>query len=229
MKFTLLIPTKNEIDGLRVMAPRINKAWVDQIVVVDGHSTDGTQEFARQMGYTVIEQKNHGRYGYYGEALPHCTGDVIVTFSPDGNSIPELIPVLVEKMREGFDMVIASRYYGTAKSEDDTVLTSFGNFLFTKMINILFGGSYTDTLVIFRAFRKDLGAPFISLPEFDARACIIGARDHWKVMDIAGDEPKRIGGESKMQPMFNGFGILKTITSEYFNQFKKNKVTGSLR
>ena len=46
----------------------------------------------------------------YMEALSHITGDVVLTFSPDGNSIPELIPECIKKMKEGFDMVIVSRY-----------------------------------------------------------------------------------------------------------------------
>ena len=53
-------------------------------------------------------------------------------------------------------MVIASRYAKSAKSEEDDMVTAFGNWLFTTMINILFKGHYTDTLVIFRAWQKEL-------------------------------------------------------------------------
>ena len=52
-------------------------------------------------------------------------GDVLITFSSDGNSIPKLIPPLVEKMREGYDMVIVSRYKEDAKSDDDDFVTAF--------------------------------------------------------------------------------------------------------
>ena len=53
-------------------------------------------------------------------------------------------------------MLIASGYIGDAESEDDSLLTGFGNWLFTRTINVLFGSRYRDSLVIFRAYRKDM-------------------------------------------------------------------------
>ena len=107
---TLLIPTLNEIDGMREIMPRVDAAWIDQILILDGGSTDGTIEYARARGYQVHVQRQPGiRFGYR-EVLPLIDSDVILTFSPDGNSIPELIPRLIDKMNEGYDMVIASRY-----------------------------------------------------------------------------------------------------------------------
>ncbi len=149
---TLLIPTLNEIEGMKVIMPQIRREWVDQILIMDGNSTDGTIEYARENGYEVLLQQKRGiRYAYI-EALPHIRGEVLLTFSPDGNSVPELIPLLLDKMEEGYDMVIASRYLAGAKSEDDGMLTGFGNWLFTKTVNVLFGGHYTDAMVIYRAY-----------------------------------------------------------------------------
>ncbi|MBM4419945.1 MAG: glycosyltransferase, partial [Chloroflexi bacterium] len=45
------------------------------------------------------------------EAMERVTGDIVITFSADGNCIPEVIPELIARMREGYDMVIASRYF----------------------------------------------------------------------------------------------------------------------
>ena len=59
-------------------------------------------------------------------------------------------------MRQDHDMVIASRYKDDATSADDDIVPAFGNWLFTKTINLLFGGSYTDVMVIFRAYKKDM-------------------------------------------------------------------------
>ena len=125
MQVSLLVMTLNEIDGMQHIMPRINKNWVDQIIVIDGGSTDGTIEWAREKGYEVYIQKQKGFRHAYVEALPLIKGDIILTFSPDGNSIPELIPKIINKMKEGFDMVIASRYFGEAKSEDDDIITGF--------------------------------------------------------------------------------------------------------
>ena len=57
MKVTLFIPTKNEITGLKAVMPRIKKDWVDEVVIIDAHSTDGTREYLESLGYNVILQK----------------------------------------------------------------------------------------------------------------------------------------------------------------------------
>ncbi len=152
MKVSLLVMTLNEAEGLKAIMPRIKRDWIDQIIVVDGGSSDGSIEWAREQNYQVYVQQQPGFRHAYVEVWPYVEGDVVITFSPDGNSIPELIPELVAKMREGYDMVIASRYLGEAKSEDDDLLTGFGNWLFTKTVKVLLGGNLTDVMGIFRAY-----------------------------------------------------------------------------
>ena len=125
-------------------------------MILDGGSTDGTVEWAREQGYDVYIQKERGLRKGYIEVMPLCVGDVVITFSPDGNSLTEKIPELVAKMREGYDMVIVSRYLGEAESLDDDFLTTFGNWFFTSVINLLFGGRYTDAMVIYRGYTKKL-------------------------------------------------------------------------
>jgi glycosyltransferase involved in cell wall biosynthesis len=230
MKVTLLIPTLNEIDGMKAIMPRIKREWCDQIVIVDGGSTDGTIEYAKEQGYFVYMQKNPGFLSAYTEALPYIEGDIIVTFSPDGNSIPELIPQLIDKMREGYDMVIVSRYLGKAKSEDDDPITAFGNWLFTRSINILHGGHYTDALVIFRAYSKNMicsldldkdkgyAIPFIheKIGDWETLSSVRAAKKKLKVAEIPGDEPPRIGGQRKMKIVKSGITCSLQIILEKF-------------
>lgn len=90
MKTTLLIPTLNEIDGMKAIMPRIKKDWYDQLLIVDGNSTDGTLEYCKEKGYPFIVQKKKGIRNAFLEALPYVKGDVIITFSPDGNSLADL-------------------------------------------------------------------------------------------------------------------------------------------
>lgn len=220
MKVTLFLPVRNEIEGIQLIMPRIKKEWVDEIIFVDGGSTDGTREYLEDNGYHVIRQKSNGLAGAYWEVMEVATGDVIIPFSPDNNSVPENIPALVEKMKEGYDMVIVSRYTGGAKSEDDDVVTAFGNWMFTKLIDVLYGASYTDSLVMFRAFKKDL---FQRLeinekthPVLEVILCIRCAKRELRVADIPGDEPKRIGGVRKMRPLYNGSALLYQIVKEFF-------------
>lgn len=220
MKITLFMPTLNEIEGMRAVIPRISKDWVDEILVVDGGSKDGTVEFARKEGFKIHRQQSKGITGAYAEAIRMAEGDVMIAFSPDGNSVPEAIPALIAKMKEGYDMVIASRYLPVAKSDDDSAVTAFGNWLFTKIINLLFGGKYTDTLVMFRAWRKDM---IRQLPEgvlragFEPLSSIRCAKRRLRVAEIPADEPPRIGGKRKMHPLLNGLDICKLIWMELFN------------
>jgi glycosyltransferase involved in cell wall biosynthesis len=211
---TLLVPTLNEIDGMKVIMPRIKREWCDQIIVLDGGSTDGTIEYAREQGYTVHIQTQPGIRQAYGEVLPLIKGDILLTFSPDGNSIPELIPDLLAKMREGYDMVIVSRYYQGARSQDDDRMTAFGNWLFTKTVNVLHGGHYTDVMVIYRAYKTSLiydleldqdrwyltpERLFHTRISWEPLLSVRAARRKLKVGEIPGDEPPRIGGERKLQ------------------------------
>jgi glycosyltransferase involved in cell wall biosynthesis len=211
---TLVIPTLDEIDGLRVIMPRVRRDWVDQIAIVDGGSTDGTVEYARRQGYFVHLQREPGIRAAYMEVLPHVRGDVILTFSPDGNSVPELIPQVLDKIEEGHDMVIASRYLDGAKSDDDDWLTAFGNWLFTTTVNLLHGGRYTDVMVIYRAYWKEMISALdldkdasYSTPErlfrtnisWEPLLSVRAAKQRLKVAEIPGDEPARIGGERKLQ------------------------------
>ena len=213
-KVTLLVIELNELEGMKTIMPRINNDWVDEILIVDGGSTDGTIEWAESNGYKVYVQKREGLRHAYSEALLLITGDVIITLSPDGNSIPELIPDLLEKMSEGNDMVIASRYLGTAKSDDDDYVTAFGNWFFTRTVNILHGGNYTDVMVIYRAWRKQIYYDLeldsddgYKMPEKlfftnmgpEPLLSVRALKRKLRIAEIPGDEPERIGGERKLQ------------------------------
>ena len=214
MKVTLIILTMNEIEGMKVIMPMIKRKWVDQIIILDGGSTDGTIEWARENNYFIYVQKRPGIRQAYKEVLPYIEGDVIITFSPDGNSIPELLPDLIEKIKEDYDMVIVSRYLDSAKSEDDDLITGFGNWLFTKTVNLLHSGHYTDVMVIYRAFKTrfiyDLeldNDKWYSTPEklfhcrisWEPLLSVRAAKRKLKVTEIPGDEPTRIGGERKLR------------------------------
>jgi glycosyltransferase involved in cell wall biosynthesis len=231
MKVTLLIPTLNEEHGMRTVMPKVKKEWVDQILVVDGNSKDKTVEVSRQMGYDVVIQKTPGIRGAYMDALPYIKGDVILTFSPDGNSIPELIPECINKMKEGYDMVIVSRYAQGAKSYDDDAITGFGNKMFTSFINFFHGGHYTDAMVIYRAyytrFIKELDLDKDSSFETEERLfrtkiswepllSIRAAKRKLKVVDIPGDEPAREGGERKLQVLKWGAAYMFEVFREIF-------------
>jgi len=228
MKTTLLVLTKNEIEGLKIEMPKINRDWVDQILMVDD-SSDGSAEYARSMGYEVYVQKKPGLRNAYMESWPLIRGDWVITISPDGNSPPEYIPSLIEKMREGYDMVIGSRYYGGAKSDDDDVFTKFGNWLFTSTVNVLFDANFTDVMTMYRIYNKNL----FNILELDKESTykayekmfftkigvepILSTRavkEKLKVGEIFCHEPPRIGGERELQIVRWGLAYMLQIIIE---------------
>ena len=221
MKITLLAPTLNEIEAVQVVLPKIKKEWVDEIIIIDGGSTDGTVEYCQSNGYFVHKQKGRGYGMGMKDGAAIAQGDVIIEFPPDGNSPPEKIPDLVKKINEGYDFVIASRYKGGAKSYDDDFLTSKGNRLFTFLVNLFFGSCYSDVLIGFRAYRKDafnkLKMDAIGL-DWSVQMPIQFAKNKFKVAEISADEPKRIGGQRKMSPFKTGWAILNIIFKEFLNR-----------
>jgi glycosyltransferase involved in cell wall biosynthesis len=217
MKTTLAILALNEIEAIQVVVPRINPEWVDEIIVVDGGSTDGTIEWCEAHGLRVLRQRRRGYGAGMREVIEVAQGDVVIEFMADGNCDPAAIPRLVKKISEGYDLVIGSRYTEGARSDDDTRMTRLGNWCFTRMINILFGGSFTDAMMGFRAYRI---AAFKTMQmdedglTFPTQGSIQFTKYGYRVAEVGASEPKRIGGVRKAHNFYTGWALLKMIARE---------------
>jgi glycosyltransferase involved in cell wall biosynthesis len=231
MKVTLLALTLNEIDGVKAIMPRIPRALFHQILILDGGSTDGTVEWSRAQGYAVYVQRRKGIRFAYLEALPLIEGDIILSLSPDGNCDPAALNRILAKMREGYDLVIGSRYLDGCKSADDDWVTAFGNWLFTRTVNLLYRSRYSDVMVIYRAFTKalvyDLGLDRDSayaLPErlfgtvisWEPLMSVRAAKHGKRIGEVVAGEPPRIGGERKLQVLRWGAAYYFQIWMERF-------------
>jgi glycosyltransferase involved in cell wall biosynthesis len=230
MKITLIMPTLNEIEGLKQILPRINRSLFHEIIVVDGRSSDGTIEYCHEQGIVTLIQPGRGVADAENWAFLHSTGDGIIIFTPDGNSLPELLPTLCERLQEGYDMVIASRYLDGARSHDDDFFTAVGNFFFTTLVNLLFSARLTDALVGLRAYTRDaiermelhyIGTEnnfrkkYIYMNSWELGSSIRAARLKLRILEIPGDEPIRIGGVRKLSVTKNGLGALIQILYEF--------------
>lgn len=219
MSNVLIVLTLNEIDGVREILPKINRKWVDEIVIVDGGSTDGTVEECGKMGFKVITQKIKGHGGAILSGVEATKSDNIIIFGPDGNHEPEEIPRLIEKQKEGFDQVIVSRFSQTSQNLDAGLIDGFGNKMFTFLMNILFHGNLTDALNESRIISRNA---FMAI-KFDAmkldstfQMSIRGLKKKQKIIEIDGNERIRIGGKRKMKRIPTGSRLLKRLIIELF-------------
>ena len=156
--------------------------------------------------------------------MSKAKNDIVICFSPDGNSKPEAIEPLIKKFLEGHDIVIASRYLNGAKSEDDDLLSAPGNRTFTWLVNTLFHARLTDSLVMYRAYRKSLLKELdvnTSTVSWGSQILLRALRAGKSIAEIPADEPKRIGGERKMQPLRNTYYELAMLFSEYVRKMPR--------
>ncbi|MDT7041652.1 glycosyltransferase family 2 protein [Candidatus Nitronereus thalassa] len=216
----LILLVFNEIDGLKAIVPAIDQSLFNEIILVDGGSSDGSTEFARKAGLRVIQQRKPGLSEAVLEAVSAATSEYLIEFSPDGNCKADDLPNLVAKIREGYDLVVVSRYLPPAVSYDDTAITHFGNWMFTKMIGMLGSPVVTDALTIYRGFRREIpiSPSFKRLlvgPVFEplVTAWVLGNGRSYA--EIPGDEPRRIGGERKMRVIYNGSCIIYMVVRMY--------------
>jgi dolichol-phosphate mannosyltransferase len=128
-----------------------------QVIVVDGHSTDGTHEIARSCGADVLFDSGRGKGDAIRTAIPHIRGAVTVFVDADGSHALCDIPRLIEPIRQGeADHVTASRLLGGSSELHggfDECLRLSGSSFITACINWRFGVRLSDSQNGFRAIR----------------------------------------------------------------------------
>ena len=92
MSTTVVIPTKNEVTGVRKILPQIKKEWADEWIVMDGNSNDGTIEAAEKLDFKVIQQKGIGAANAEREGIEHSHSENILFFHP--NTLSFLVEVI---------------------------------------------------------------------------------------------------------------------------------------
>ena len=220
MTTALIITTLNEIVGVKKIVPKIKKEWLDEIIFVDGGSTDGTIEEAKRMGFKVIIQKQKGHGAAVLEGVNAIKSDNFILFGPDGNDEPEKIPELIEKIKEGYDQVLVTRFGKGSVNLDAGIIDTFGNKMFTFLANVFFGGYWTDTLnesrIISKKAFQELNFDAMDLSSTQQMS-IRGLKRRQKICEILGNEGERIGGVRKMKPLSVGASLSLRIIKEFIH------------
>jgi len=199
LKVSLILFTRNEIEGLREIFPKIPFDAVDEVIAIDGHSTDGTVEYLQGNGVKVVLQQRLGRGNATIEGVGHSSGDAIVFLSSDGNEDPLDIPRLIEKLKDS-EIAIASRFMKGGRSDDSDdplLIRRFGNRFFTFLVNLIWKANVTDSTNGLRAIRRSvwnrLGIDS-RYHEVEFQMTIRAAKLGMKVAEIPTVEGRRIGG-----------------------------------
>lgn len=204
-KTTLIILSRNEVNGLTSLIRRIPVDQVDECFTVDFSSTDGTVELLKKHGIQVHHQHKPGRSEAFRIGAKHATGDILIFFSPDGNENPTDIPRLIKEIRQGADIAIASRFLPFSRNEEDDEVfkwRKWANQAFTWLANTFFrttGAYVTDSINGYRAIKKtafnrlNLDADGFAI---EYQMTIRAMKQRLIIREIPTREGNRIGGQS---------------------------------
>lgn len=217
---SVVIPAKNEAQNISWVLERI-PAWVDEIVLVDGQSTDGTIDAARHVrsDIVIVEQKSRGKGLALQAGFAAATGDFIVMLDADGSMHPAEIDRYIALLASGFDFVKGSRFMAGASSTDITWLRRLGNNCLLYLTNLIYGTRFTDLCYGYCAFRREfLGRLALTAPGFEiesqliARACMTELR----ITEVPSLESPRRHGESNLRTFRDGRRVLWTLLKEAY-------------
>jgi hypothetical protein len=156
-RVAVVIPVFNERDSLPLVVADVPRDRVDEIVVVDNASTDGTPSVAQGLPARLVREERRG----YGSAclagiaaLESAPPEVVVFLDGDYSDHPEELPRLLDAISADADLVIGSRMLGNREPGALLPQARFGNALACSLIRLLYGYRYTD-LGPFRAIRWD--------------------------------------------------------------------------
>ncbi len=227
---SVIIPARNEAANLPHVFDTL-PSWVDEVILVDGNSTDDTVSVTRRLcpRARVILQTGRGK----GEALrtgfAAATGDIIVTIDADGSTDGREIVLFVGALAAGADFAKGSRFTGSGRSDDITGVRRCGNRLLKMLVNLMFRTRFTDLCYGFNAFwARHIEALQIDCAGFEIetlmniRAAKVGLMIH----EIPSHEHRRKFGASKLRAFRDGWRILKVIVRERFGDFQKRAPRG---
>ena len=210
MMVCLVIPALNEADVIGEVVGSIPRSLVDQIIVVDNGSTDGTAQAAQSAGALLISQptRGYGRACRAGvNAAIQAGADIVVFIDGDGSDCPEFINELIRPIQEDrFDFVIGSRTRGIRERGSLNSQQILAARLAGWLLRMRYGVSFTD-MSPFRAIRSEL---LRSLPMreetygWNLEMQMLLAQQRARILEIPVNHRRRRGGVSKVSGTLKG-------------------------
>ena len=216
---TLVIPAKNEKESLPEVLEELKNYNLEILIVLEKEDKE-TIESAKNYNCKMLYQDGKG----YGDALIFGINSVktelFCIFNADGSFDPKELIKMIEKMNDDeADFVFGTRYEKNCGSDDDAIITTIGNFIFTKIGNLFFGLNITDILYTY-IIGKTSKAKELNLLSKDFKFCveltIKAKRKGYKLVTSKAYERSRIGGEKKVNIFKDGFMILLQMIRLFF-------------
>lgn len=216
---SVVIPALNEALNLPYVLPRIPDS-VAEVVVVDGHSTDGTLELAQRLRDDVrlVEQRGRGKADALWSGVTAATGDIVVLMDADGSTDPAEIPAFVGALMAGADFAKGSRFLQGGGTADMTLVRRVGNFALLTLVRALYRSRYSDFNYGYNAFwrrcasclRFDAAKGF----EIEAAMTLRALRAGLRVTEVPSFEYPRLHGASHLRAAADGWRVLSLIVRE---------------
>ena len=215
---TLIIPAKNEEDSLPQVLNEI-KDYECNIIIILEESDLKTINSIKNFNCKVLYQSEHGYGNALIEGMNSVETDYTCIFNADGSFDPKYLKEMLNLCKENRDFVFASRYMKEGGSDDDTLLTKIGNFIFSMIGNIFFSLNISDILYTFLLGKTD-SFKKLDLKSNDFCLCvempIKAKRLGMNIIDTPSYERKRIAGVKKVNEFKDGFKILTYMIKSFF-------------
>ena len=212
---SLVIPARNEARNIAWVLEQIADD-VDEIVLVDGHSTDATLITARRYrpDIKVVPQEGAGKGSALRTGFLAATGDIIVMMDADGSMAPQEIRHYLHFLHNGYDFVKGSRFTGGGGSLDITRFRRLGNRFLLTVFNTLYDADLTDLCYGFCAFHRRyldvLGLTATGF-EIEAELAVRAVQAGLRVAEVPSLEMPRRSGKSNLHAIRDGFRVLHTV------------------
>jgi glycosyltransferase involved in cell wall biosynthesis len=222
VKISVVIPTLNEEENLAYVLPGIQQ-WVDEVILVDGNSSDQTVNVARRLypSVRVVMQEGRGKGAALRTGFAAATGDIIIMLDADGSTDPAEIPLFVGALLSGADFAKGSRFLQGGGTTDMPLYRQLGNWGFVSIVRLIFGGKYTDLCYGYNAFWKRV-LPLLELDchgfEVETMMNVRALKAGLQITEVPSFEFSRIHGRGHLKTIPDGWRVLKTILREAANQ-----------
>lgn len=213
---SVVVPAKNEAKNLPHVLSKF-PSWIDEVILVDGNSTDDTVAVARSIlpNIKVVGQSRKGKGAALRSGFEASKGDIIVMIDADGSMDPGEIPAYIGALLTGADFVKGSRFMQGGGTDDMEWYRRLGNWGFVKLVTWRFGGNYSDLCYGYSAFWRDaLTRLYLEKDdgfEIETSMNVQALQAGLTVHEVPSQEAPRIHGVSNLRTIPDGFRVLMTI------------------